>query len=578
MRTYFCKLWRELPRAKAMAWATWIAMAMAPWSFAGGGPENVFLLVNSTSQDSKTLANHYLALRKIPASNVHYLEWDKEKPSIYGRAFRDEVLLPVLQEIKKRGLLSQIDYLVYSCDFPWKVNFASEFPGVKYTPGYQPHGSITGSTYLLAYVVDKRKEMFGLRTNYYYSAPKNGVTISRGFHSQYRWLPGGQRTDVRGLPYMLSAMLGVTQSHGNTVDEIIRYLQVASKADATHPKGTVYFLKHKGPRSTPRHGLFPEAVRELELAGVKAEIIEGRFPKGKQDIMGVTTGAIQFDLAKSGCRMLPGSFGDNLTSAGAQFAPRNSQTTLTEFLRHGAAGACGTVHEPLNYPQKFPTPFLHVHYAHGSSLAEAFYQSVQGPFQQLLVGDPLCQPWAHQPEVTVSLTSEADSTKRTFVSGTVTLTPLSVSKESRPIRFYELFVDGVRRKRSRPDGFFRLDTTQLADGYHELRVVAIDNTPLETQGRWIGNVNVKNGREAVQFSIQNQDQLVGAKHLVIKVASTQKKPVLLMHNHRELAEVSSGNGVTRIETKLLGSGPITLQAWVKGEPGLFSKPVHFVLP
>ncbi len=582
MQTSSCKPWNDPSLVVVMVLALLLAMLLAPPSLAGGGPENVFLLVNPTSQDSMTIANHYIDLRKIPPSNVYYLEWNKRRPGISGKVFREKILLPAMKEIEQRGLAGQIDYLIYSCDFPWKVNFASDFPDEKFTPGYQPQGSLTGSTYLWAFVKDKRKEMFGLTTNNYFSAPNNGVTISRGFQSQYRWLPGGKRADLQGLPYMLSMMLGVTFGRGNSVEEIIRYLQVASKADATHPRGTVYFLKHGGPRSTPRHNQFPEAARELGLAGVKSEIIQGRFPQGKKNIMGLTVGVVNFDLLASGCRMLPGSIGDNLTSLGGVMHAGTSQTPLTDFLRHGAAGACGTVHEPLNYPHKFPSPFLHVHYARGCSLAEAFYQSIHGPFQQLLVGDPLCQPWANIPEVKVS-----GPTKKRFVSGSIKLTPAGASEKSQPVRYYELFVDGVRRRRCRPGGSFHLDTTKLADGLHELRVVALDESPLETQGRWIDQLMVKNGPDAIQLSIENQAQLASADYVVVKVASTQQNSVLIMHNHRELAEIPAGNGSARISVDLLGSGPITLQARVaatsltaspKKKGGILSKPVRLVLP
>lgn len=543
--------------------------------WAGGGPENLYLLVNSKSQASMTVANHYIHIRNIPASNVQYLEWDPEKSTIDGKKFREEILVPVLQEIESRGLSTQIDYLIYSTDFPWKVNLANEFPGLKITPGYRPHGSLTGSTYLYAFVKDKRKEMFGINSNNYYSMPRNNITVSRGFQAKYRWLPRGQRSDLKGIPYVLSMMLGATYGRGNTVQEIVRYLQLSKDADATHPKGTVYFLKHDGPRSTPRHKHFPAAVRELGLAGVKSEIIEGRFPEGKQDIIGLTTGAIVFDIPGSRCRMLPGSIGDNLTSAGGMLDIGTNQTSLTDFLLNGAAGACGTVYEPLNYPQKFPSPFIHVHYAHGCSLAEAFYQSIHGPFQQLIVGDPLCQPWATFPEVNVVGLTDGD-----FAKGTITLSPSSPANSTTSVRFFELFVDGARRKRCRPGQEFSLDTTTLADGHHELRVVAIDNTPIETQGRWIGNVVVKNGSNAVQLTVANLTDIQNkaADHVAVRVLSTQKNPVAVLHNGRKLAETRQGNGSVSIPIDKLGTGPITLQANVDGQPGLFSKPISFTLP
>jgi len=580
MQNCLKKLKKSRPVKLSLLLAFLAAGLFQSQGMAGGGPENVFLLVNSLSQDSMTIANHYVKMRKIPPSNVHYLEWDKEKWWIHGKTFREEVLLPVLNEIKQRGLAGQIDYLVYSCDFPWQVNFVDEYPDEKFTPAYQPRGSITGTSYLWAFVKDKRKEMFGINTNNYFSVPKTkqGLTVSRGFHTQYRWLPGGQRADLQGIPYMLSMMLGVTYGRGNTAEEIVKYLQAASKVDGTHPTGTVYFMKHKGPRSTPRDQLFPNAARELGSLGVKAEILEGLFPKNKQDILGLTTGTAVFDFPASGCRMLPGSIGDNLTSGGGIFLPGPGQTCLTDFLRHGASGASGTVHEPLSFPQKFPSPFVYVHYAHGCSLAESFYQSIYGPFQQLLVGDPLCQPWANIPEVKV-----ASPLGNRFVSGEIILTPAGSSKNLSPIHFFELFIDGIRRKRIRPGGSFRLDTTKLADGPHEFRVVAIDQTPIETQGRWIGSLMIKNGPDAVQLSIANQAQLAKADYVMLKVVSTQKNSVSIMHNHRELAEIPLGTGSAKIAVNTLGSGPITLQASVAGttspkKEGLFSKPISFVLP
>ena len=53
-------------------WSQW-SPPVAAW--AGGGPENVLLLVNSNSLNSKTIANHYIALRNIPPSNVVYIDW-----------------------------------------------------------------------------------------------------------------------------------------------------------------------------------------------------------------------------------------------------------------------------------------------------------------------------------------------------------------------------------------------------------------------------------------------------------------------------------------------------------------------
>jgi len=122
-------------------------------------------------------------------------------------------------------------------------------------------------------------------------------------------------------------------------------------------------------------------------------------------------GIAKFAWADSGSRILPGAFCDHLTSFGGVMTG-TGQTVLSEFIRHGAAGACGTVTEPCNTPVKFPSPFLHVHYASGCTLAEAFYQSVHAPYQQLLIADPLCRPWARAPQFTVDGLREGDCLTR----------------------------------------------------------------------------------------------------------------------------------------------------------------------
>ena len=566
--------WSILSTISVMA-ALWAGESL-PCS-AGGGPENLFLLVNPTSRDSMTVANHYIDLRKIPPTNVFYLPWKKNVPDTTGSRFRDQILLPAIEEINRRKLGGQIDYLIYSCDFPWRLNFTKDFPGEKFQRGLSPRASLTGATYLWAFVKEKRKEMFNLNTNFYYALPQDGILMSRGFRARYQWAFGGKRAVKKGIPYLLSTMLGVTYGRGNTVNEILRYLQRAKEADGTKPKGTIYYVRNGSPRSTPRHDLFPLAVRELKLAGVQATILEGVFPKNKRDIMGVTTGAPNLDIAKSGCRFLPGAIGDNLTSAGGQLIIRNlkgrDQTPLTDFLRYGAAGACGTVVEPMSFPEKFPSPFLHVHYARGCSLAEAFYQSIAGPYQQLIVGDPLCQPWANRPEVTVQ-----GIAGRTMLRGTIEMIPTAKVKKTQGIRVFELYVDGLRSQRCPPGGKFSLDTTVLADGSHELRVVAIDNTPIETQGRWIGEIMVKNGRDAVQLSAEKSGRPSEATYLTVEVASTTKAEIAVLHNGRELGRVLHGNGKVKIDLGLLGSGPVALQARTLEKPRLYSRPLHLQLP
>jgi uncharacterized protein (TIGR03790 family) len=551
----------------ALCWVLFLSVTTQ----AGGGPENVLLVVNAQSEDSRTVANHYIDLRKIPSSNVVFVNLPPDRGSLNGAHFRKRILEPIDNAIEESGLQSQIDYVVFSCDFPWQINFQTDYPGEKFPRGWRAIAGISSAMYLSEFIRANRKEFMGVNSNFYCAPPSDVMVFSRGFRSSYRWGVGGRRAGQEGFSYMLSSVLGVTQGKGNSVSEIIWYLERAAQADGTAPKGTIYFAKNSTIRSTTRDSNFPAAIRFLSIAGVQGEIYQGIFPTNKQNMAGVTCGFNVINPAQAKSRFLPGAICDNLTSYGGDFSPKNQQTVVSEFLRLGAAGACGTVTEPTAFPPKFPNYTLHVHYANGCSLAESFYQSVACPFQQLLVGDPLCQPWAKSPKVSVTgITDGGAIREKVEITPTATVPQGGIAK-------FQLFVDGKLHKECRPGERFDLNTTNLADGYHDIRVVAIDGTPIETQGRWIGLVQVKNATDAVQLTANQGTLAASSKVLIINVMATSNSPTTVYHNGVNVGEVGSGNGPLSIDKSKLGTGPVTLIAVTEGKTPVRSRPLRVVL-
>ena len=125
---------------------------------AGGGPENLFLVVNSNSAASQTIANYFIDLRHLPATNVMYLDWRKSTSSIDVNTLRNELFTPIKAEIAKRGLSQQIDGIIYSADFPWKVDFSADVPAALAQNQFFANGSIgslTGMTYMMGGVETK---------------------------------------------------------------------------------------------------------------------------------------------------------------------------------------------------------------------------------------------------------------------------------------------------------------------------------------------------------------------------------------------------------------------------------------
>src|SRR5690606_10383574 len=104
--------------------------------------ENLLLVVNENSHASKTIANYYIRFRKVPPLNVVYLDWQGDLNTCSGEEFREQILMPVFEEIGQRNLLLQIDYVVYSADFPWRVNLKDDLASEKLPKQFSPTASL----------------------------------------------------------------------------------------------------------------------------------------------------------------------------------------------------------------------------------------------------------------------------------------------------------------------------------------------------------------------------------------------------------------------------------------------------
>lgn len=532
-----------------------LAPPLARPALAGGGPENVALVVNSASWASQTVANYYARLRAIPPSNVLPIQWRGSLEQASGEEFRQKILLPVLGEIEKRGLAGQIDLIVYSSDFPWSINLAGDYPGVTLPPQASAGCSITSCTYQWQAVLARSPSALAIRGNRYMRAARGRTTdpVTRGFRSWYGWGEVGQLQEAAGEHYFLSTMLAMTSGRGNSVREAVAYLTRSAAADGSHPPGTIYYSRTGDVRSKTRQGDFDAAIDDLRRAGVRAEVVDSALPGGKRDVMGVMAGVSDFNWPASGSEILPGAFCEHLTSFGGILAENGGQTPLTEWLRRGAAGSCGTVIEPYAMQDKFPVAALHVHYARGCTLAEAFYQSVFGPFQLLIVGDPLCRPWANIPHVRVAELSPGQTVK-----GTVRLRPTATLPRGGQIDRFELFVDGRRQGSAYPGHVLPLDTASLEDGYHEVRVVAIERSDIESQGRAIIPLRVANGQRRIEVTARGAPR-VGFGQLVKLAVRAPGATRLVAHcGGRAVAEADGDQAELNIDTRLLGSGPVSL--------------------
>ena len=690
-------------RFKSIFWLAlslwWIGMGSTALA---GGPEHALLVVNADSASSKMIANHYISLRKIPSSNVVYLNGIPSTEVISLDKFKKLILKPVFEAVDERQLRSHIDYIIYSSDFPTAVRIDEhvkkysdtvEKAGIGFNRKlYLPTASINSLTYYAAAVLADNTSYLHLDSNLYYRRPatrllhpfvghpKNlydravkeiesddeelypkaeekllalakanprqvavayrlvqcyarmgdkrksinwlGIAVRIGwqyrqytkddpllvdvqsdplfkgvlnivpdepfefaptmaFRSRYQYGPNGMLNNYKGQGnrFFLSTVLAVTRNYGNTEQEALDQLQRTVRADGTNPTGSFYFTTTSNVRTRTRRHNFDFAISRLKKMGYGAEVVSGKLPGNKPRVLGATIGAPTFNWKKSGSRFVPGAIGDNLTSYGGRML-KQSQTKLTEFLANGAAGGSGTVVEPFAVQVKFPHPMIHVHYARGCTLAEAFYQSVAGPWQLLIVGDALCRPFGQVPEFGVTGVSLDQK-----VSGIIKLKPTPDLSTVR-IAGYQLFVDGKLVHTQNNSAEMKIDTTDMSDGYHEFRIVAIASTLLESSAGVVIPLQVDNSGHQVTLAT-NSDSFLSTDTITLKATSNIGDTIALIHNGRTIAQELGRDVTFEIDALLIGRGPIQLEAVAMSSvavgqeedvvPPVASKPLHLLI-
>ncbi len=396
------------------------------------------------------------------------------------------------------------------------------------------------------------------------------VQPSLAFSAATSWsLLGEPAAAGEGDRYLLSSVLAVTSGRGLSVAESVAALRRSAESDGTRPGGTIYFCRSGDKaRSGPREPYFDSAVKQLAALGVKAEVLDAPLPRGKHDVQGVVAGVANVNWKATQSEIRPGAFCDHLTSLAGVLTEGGGQTPLTEWLRSGAAGSSGTVTEPYNLPAKFPSAFLHVHYAEGCSLAEAFYQSVAGPYQQLLVGDPLCQPWARIPEVQLEGFEPGQ-----VVGEIITLEPKVVGRPAESIDRMEVFLGGRRVASGQLGQKFRIDTREHPDGWHEIRIVAVAGDPIATQGGTVLPLIFANGQRIIEHELPEEERWRWDQPYPVTLASSGADRILLVHHDRVVATIEGDTGTLELDLARLGPGTVTLQA-VAVEDGTPPKLVH----
>src|SRR5207249_2608817 len=97
------------------------------------GPQNTAVVLNADSFASCAVANEYISLRNMPPANVIELHLAdlRNFEEVGIDDFRTRILQPILQTLKDRGLITQIDCITYSADLPYAINVNADVKNTK---------------------------------------------------------------------------------------------------------------------------------------------------------------------------------------------------------------------------------------------------------------------------------------------------------------------------------------------------------------------------------------------------------------------------------------------------------------
>ncbi|MCC7389101.1 MAG: hypothetical protein IT431_10070 [Phycisphaerales bacterium] len=472
-------------RNRVSGWSRRLAVgavvAGAGAAAAGGSGENVIIIADPLNAESMYAANYYRLARNVPDSNILYFS----PGAANYQSFVGFNLAALRALIAQRGIGSQADCILLMPGAPFYISA----PGLV-TDSCSPVNrfSITGA-YTTAFIADEVLAGVGsgLTNRYAFS-----TYDPARFDSEDAWLKGQPSADPSARRYYMSAMLGYTGELGNTLEEILTNVDRSAAADWTRPPGTFYFCQTDDQaRSGPRHSTYPAVVAKLAALGAVGSHEMRELPRNEHDILSILTGRHTLDIAGAAMTILPGAYCDHLTSYAATFDTA-SQTKISEWIRKGATMSHGAVEEPCNYPGKFTHARSMTYYFQGASMGESVFRALAYvPFQGLIYGDPLCRPF--DLPVTVTLADPPTNP----VSGVIPFSPEgSTSKQFTFVFYFEVLVDNARvaADLTLP---LQVDTTELADGWHDLRVLGYDTSYVESIGVWQSELVVDNlGRSA----------------------------------------------------------------------------------
>ena len=408
--------------------------------FAVPGPDSVAVVANANDPESVALAEAYAQAREIPLRQLCQLDL----PTTFDISLSDydtRFATPFAACLTSAGVLERIEAVVLARGVPLRV--------VVPTPDGDEIASLAavlgvwrsqaGGAPLVGQAPGHAGDCGG--------TPCRAAAWRNPFERQ-RVFSAGWTRDVGGVSWH---PLLVTMLHGRTYADARRLITSALEGDRLHgASGRFLLMNGADPARGALDSEYAGVLTALARAGVSdAARVPFDAELEGQTLAAFVTGTASLGRAIEGNTFAPGALTDNLTSFGA--VPQNfdatgeSQVSIARWVSMGVAGAHGTVDEPLN--NCFPSRYLLVDYADGSTLGEAYHRRLPYVYwKNLVLGDPITAPYATRPTVVLEGVSGGDT-----LVGARRVTVRATDALLRQIGSLALFVDGVEVARAAGD-------------------------------------------------------------------------------------------------------------------------------
>ncbi|ARU39842.1 hypothetical protein CCB80_01280 [Armatimonadetes bacterium Uphvl-Ar1] len=338
---------------------------IAPQRISETEANQVLLVINSASSDSREIGAYYRAKRKIPKENVIIINVSTTE-NISTQEFNSGIKAPVQEALKNS--LNPINYIVLTDGIPIRLD---------HDGGYSVDGHLATINSKIPAITELKRDNIERSANPYYGATT-------------------RFTSAKYNIYLVTRLIGYT------VEDAKRLID--NSLAATPTKGP-FFFDQAGNRKATSYGLLQSLMERssdnLVRKGFTTTLeTTDTFTAPSEPVMGYVSwgsndGAFKPEVYKQ-VKFLPGALSETFVStSGRTFKPTvGGQSLIVELIAQGVTGVKGYVSEPYTFALAQPD-ILFDRYVQGFNLAESFYAaSPVVKWKDIVVGDPLCNPYA----------------------------------------------------------------------------------------------------------------------------------------------------------------------------------------